>query len=108
MTLTFSRTPVGLPLTVILLALTLVAVFLLTGFWAKKIVHAVEDIGDTYTELYKVQHREVMVALKGETARALADTKALVLEHTELERILRVLAQRDDLEQSRAEAEGSS
>lgn len=75
-------------------AVTLLVVFSMSLFFSKRIVRAVEDIGDTYTELYKQQHREVMEALKGETQKALADTKALVMEHTELERILRVLAER--------------
>lgn len=100
------RTPVGFPLTAILLTAAVVVIFLIVAFFAKRVVHAVEDIGESYTALYKQQHREVMEALQSETRKAIADTKAMVMEHTELERILRVLAARaaedDAVEEKRA------
>lgn len=102
----FDRTPVGFPLTAILLTSAVVVIFLIVAFFAKRVVHAVEDIGESYTALYKQQHREVMEALQSETRKAIADTKAMVMEHTELERILRVLAARaaedDAVEEKRA------
>ena len=79
--------------------LVFVAVAVMVGFmafFARKITRTVAAVGEGYTELYKQQHREVMEALQGETRKALEDTKALVMEHTELERILRVLADRAD------------
>lgn len=79
------------------LVLTLAA---LGGVWvislwsSNRTIHRVENLSEGYTDLYKQQHREVMDALQGETRKALSETKALVMEHTELERILRVLAAR--------------
>lgn len=82
-------------------------IFVIVAFFARKVVSAVEDIGESYTTLYKQQHREVMDALQSETRKALSDTKALVMEHTELERILRVLATRaEEGETDRQTSEG--
>lgn len=79
----------------ILLVITAVFCVLMISTWsASRVIRRVEDLGAGYTDLYKTQHREVMDALQSETHRALKETKALVMEHSELERILRVLATR--------------
>lgn len=91
--------------------LVLVALGLIAGiaaFFAGRIVKAVEHVGEGYTDLYKQQHREVMEALRSETVKALADTKALVMEHTELERILRALQERADEDDEAERVEGDT
>lgn len=77
-------------------AVALIAIFIISFFFSRRVTRSVERVGEAYTSLYQQQHREVMEALRGETKKALEDTKALVLEHTELERILRVLAERTE------------
>lgn len=84
------------PASILLVLVALGCIFGIAGFWARRITRVVERVGAGYTELYKQQHREVMDALSAETQKALADTKALVMEHTELERLLKVLEQRAD------------
>lgn len=77
--------------------LVIVAIALIScviAYFARKVTSELRSVGEGYTELYRQQHREVMEALKGETRKALADTKALVMEHTELERILKALSER--------------
>lgn len=84
------------PRSIIIVGVALVVIFFIVRYFANRITESVASVGEGYSELYKQQHREVMEALKGETLKALADTKALVMEHTELERLLKVLEERAD------------
>lgn len=87
--------PAGILTTV----LTLAAVTGIAAYFSGRIIRSVENIGESYTDLYKKQHREVMDALQSETRKTLAETKSLVMEHTELERILKALAERAEEEE---------
>lgn len=59
--------------------------------YTDRITESIRGLGASYEELYRTQHREVMDALKRETHKALEDTKALVLEHSELRRLIQLI-----------------